>query len=146
MRLKANHAPKKASPLFKGKNCREQKISLDRRFSRMQSQTVEPTGMKFRDRQLQQHYDKTVAGLSSCPAKQLRILTLLDAWHWFQLMEGEDSPKVIESVEKLLSPELRPALQAWYQRFGADMNAGELQFRERLSALAGENFGRVTKL
>jgi hypothetical protein len=108
--------------------------------------SVEPTEMKFRDRQLQQHYDKTVACVSSCPAKQLRILTLLDAWHWFQLMEGENSPKVIESVEKLLSPELRSALQAWYQRFGADMNAGALQFRERLSALAGENFGPVTKL
>jgi hypothetical protein len=64
----------------------------------------------------------------------------------FNLSKAKIHQKVIESVEKLLSPELRPALQAWYQRFGDDMNANALQFRERLSALAGENFGGVTKL
>jgi hypothetical protein len=69
--------------------------------------------MKFRDQQLQQHYDQKIACVSNCPAEQLPVLALLDAWHWFQLIEGEDSPKVIEVLEKLLSLELRPTLRAW---------------------------------
>ena len=104
---------------------------------------VKSNEMKFRDQQLQQHYDKTIACVSSCPAEQLPILALLDAWYWFQHIEGEDSPKVIEALEKLLSPQLRPALRAWYQRFGDNMNNGALRFRERLSELAGERFGSV---
>jgi len=97
--------------------------------------------MKFRDQQLQQHYDKTVACISGCPAEQLPILALLDALHWFQLVEGEQSPRVKELLEKLLSPELRPALRAWYQRSGDNINAGSLKFRELISGLAGEKFG-----
>ena len=99
--------------------------------------------MKFRDQQLQPHFDKTIACVSNCPAEQLPILALLGVWHWFQLIEGEDSPKAIEAIEKLLSPELRPALHAWYQHFGDNMNVGALQFRERISELAGEKFGSV---
>jgi hypothetical protein len=99
--------------------------------------------MKFRDQQLQQHYDKTIVCVSNCPAEQLPILALLDALYWFQLIEGEQSSKVQELLEKLLSPELRPALRAWYQRFGDNINTGALKFREQLSVLAGENFGCV---
>jgi hypothetical protein len=66
--------------------------------------------------------------------------------HQFQLVEGEQSPKVKEWLETLLSPELRPALHAWYQSSGDDINPYALQFRERLSALAGEKFGRQSNL
>jgi Ni,Fe-hydrogenase I small subunit len=99
--------------------------------------------MKFRDQQLQQLYDKTVACISGCPAEQLPILALLDALYWFQLIEGEQSPKVKELLEKLLSPELRPALRTWDQRFGDNINTSTLKFREQLSVLAVENFGCI---
>ena len=79
--------------------------------------------------------------MKGCPAEQLPVLGLLDAWYWFELIEGKESPRVAEAVEHLLSPELRPPLRQWYQRWGTEMNEGAIQFRDRLSELAGERFG-----
>jgi hypothetical protein len=97
--------------------------------------------MTFRDPQLKQHCERAEAVVKGCPAEQLPVLGLLDAWYWFRLTEGEESPRVAEAVEHLLSPELRPALRQWYQRLGADMNENADRFRDRLSELAGEKFG-----
>jgi hypothetical protein len=65
----------------------------------------------------------------------------MDAWHWFRLTEGENSPRAAEAIEHLLSPELRPALRQWYKRWGDEMNENALNFRNHLSELAGEKFG-----
>jgi hypothetical protein len=97
--------------------------------------------MTFRDPQLKQHCERAAAVVKGCPAEQLPVLGLLDAWYWFRLSEGEESPRVAEAVEHLLSPELRPALRQWYLRWGADMNGNANRFRDRLSELAGEKFG-----
>lgn len=67
--------------------------------------------MVFRDPQLQQHFERTVSVLKGCPPDQLPICALLDAWHWFQLTEGNESARAKEAIEHLLSPELR-----WGQR------------------------------
>jgi hypothetical protein len=107
---------------------------------------VKSNEIKFRDQQLQQHYDKTVACASGCSTEQFPILALLDAVYQFQLIEGEQSQKVKELLEKLLSPELRPALRAWYQSSGDNINPYALQFRERLNVSAGEKFGTQSKL
>lgn len=79
--------------------------------------------------------------MTGCPADQLPVLGLMDAWHWFRLTEGENSPRAAEAIEHLLSPELRPALRQWYKRWGDGMNEHALSFRNRLSGLAGERFG-----
>ncbi len=97
--------------------------------------------MTFRDPKLQQHCERAAAVVKGCPPEQLPVLGLLDAWYWFHLTEGEDSPRAAEAIEHLLSPELRPALRQWYQRFGSDMNENAISFRDRLSGLAGERFG-----
>jgi hypothetical protein len=97
--------------------------------------------MTFRDAKLQQHCEKTAAVVTGCPPEQLPVLGLLDAWYWFHLTEGDDSARVAEAIEHLLSAELRPALRQWYQRWGDDMNENALRFRDRLSELAGERFG-----
>jgi len=97
--------------------------------------------MQFSDPQLKQHYDKTIACFTGSQPEQISILALLDAWNWFQLIEGEQSPRVTEALELLLSPELRPDLRAWFKHHGNNMNDSALQFRDRLSALAGEKFG-----
>jgi hypothetical protein len=97
--------------------------------------------MTFRDAKLQQHCERAAAIVSGCPAEQRPVLGLLDAWYWFHLTEGEQSPRVAEAVEHLLSPELRPALRQWYQRCGPDMNENAISVRDRLSKLAGERFG-----
>jgi hypothetical protein len=58
------------------------------------------------------------------------------------MTEGEESPLAAEAIEHLLSTELRPAVRHWYNRQGAGMNENAMRFRERLSGLAGERFGR----
>jgi hypothetical protein len=97
--------------------------------------------MIFRDPKLRQHCERAAAVVTGCPPEQLPVLGLLDAWYWFRSVEGEDSPRVGEAMEHLLSAELRPALRQWYQGFGDAMNPNALAFRDRLSELAGEKFG-----
>jgi len=98
--------------------------------------------MTFRDPKLQQHYDKVMTIRPGCRPEQLPVLALLDAYYWFALVAGNDSPPATEALENLLSPGLRPALRAWYQGGNAEeMNPNALAFREKLSKLAGENFG-----
>ncbi len=97
--------------------------------------------MTFRDAKLQQHCVRAAAVVPGCPPEQLPLLGLMDAWYWFRVTEGEDSPRAAEAIEHLLSEELRPALRQWYQQAGDNMNENAVRFRERLSELAGERFG-----
>ena len=97
--------------------------------------------MTFRDLKLQQHCERVAAVAKDSPPEQLPVLGLLDAWYWFNLVEGDDSPRAAEAIELLLSAELRPALRQWYRDAGDNMNENALQFRARLSKLAGERFG-----
>ena len=79
--------------------------------------------------------------VQGCPIEERPVFALLDAWHWFHLTEGDTSPGATEAIEHLLSAELRPALRQWYHRCGGNMNPAAVEFRERLSGLAGERFG-----
>jgi hypothetical protein len=79
--------------------------------------------------------------MTSLPEEQRLVCALLDAYQWFGLTEGEDSPRVVEAMAHLLSAELRPALRSWYRGCGDDMNPAATEFRQRLSRLAGERFG-----
>ncbi len=97
--------------------------------------------MTFRDPKLQQHCERTAAVVRGRPPDQLLVLGLMDASYWFEIIEGQDSPRAAEAVEHLLSSELRPALRQWYQDLGDNMNEHALRFRDRLSQLAGERFG-----
>ena len=97
--------------------------------------------MIYPDPKLQQHVERTIALMTSLPDEQRPVCGLLDAHQFFGLTEGEDSPRVAEAVEHLLSAELRPALRSWYRRCGDEMNPAATEFRERLSKLAGERFG-----
>lgn len=97
--------------------------------------------MTFRDPLLQQQYERTLSVLQGFPLDQRPICALLDAWHWFHLTEGDASLRASEAIEHLLSAELRPALRSWYHRHGSGMNPAAVEFRDRLSSLAGERFG-----
>jgi hypothetical protein len=65
----------------------------------------------------------------------------MDGYQYFSIVEGIESPEAREAVQLLLSSELRLALRRWYQRCGNGMNPAALEFRDRLSDLAGERFG-----
>jgi hypothetical protein len=98
--------------------------------------------LKFKDEQLQNHFERTMAlPVGNLPDEQRPIFALMEACDFFRLAEGQQSPKILEAIEHLLSPELRPGLRNWYQRFGDQINPAATGFRDRLSTLAGEKFG-----
>ena len=96
--------------------------------------------MTFRDRILQQHCERISHIATDYSSTQLLVIGLLDACRFFQINEGDSSPRAAEALEHLLSPELRPDLRQWYRESGEDMNPNALAFRDRLSELAGEKF------
>ena len=97
--------------------------------------------MTFRYTELQKRFERGVSLVQGQPPDQIPICALMDAWYWFRVTEGEDSPRAVEAIEHLLSQELRPALRSWYSRAGHEMNPAAIEFRDRLSEMAGERFG-----
>jgi hypothetical protein len=98
--------------------------------------------MTFRDPKLEDVYRRNFdAAKSVVDVSQRQIIGLLAAYDLLRRMEGEQSSKVTEARELLLSSEMRPALREWYRRFGNEMNPAAIKLREYLSQLAGEKFG-----
>ena len=79
--------------------------------------------------------------IAGCPLEEHPVCALLDAWHWFKMVDGENCPQAIEAIERLLSAEMRLALRSWYRRYGEDMNPAAIEFRHRIGEMAGEKFG-----
>lgn len=100
--------------------------------------------MTFKDKQLEQHFERTMSlHAGNLPTEERPVFALMAAYGWFRRIDGEQSSRVTEVIELLLLPELRPALRSWYEKFGENsMNPMALEFRERLSKLAGETFGQ----
>jgi hypothetical protein len=97
--------------------------------------------MKFRDKEVEQIYQKNFQCLQDSDEQQRQIGSLMAAFGWFRRAEGEQSLRTQETKELLLSKEMRPALRHWYQHFGDNMNPAAMEFREHLSELAEERFG-----
>ena len=102
--------------------------------------------MTFTDGQLQKCYDRNFAEAndSSEPLRQVRAL--IGVYDWFQMLEGQHSPRVHEVVDHLLLPELRPGLREWYQRPGAEMDSATVEFRTQLNRLAGEQLEKPAEV
>jgi hypothetical protein len=97
--------------------------------------------MDVNDPELRSRLERTFLLIPDEPEDEKMVIGLMDAYDWFRLAEGEGSPRVREAIEHLLSPELRPALRGWYRKWGNGMNPAAIEFRERLSKMAGEEFG-----
>ena len=99
--------------------------------------------MIFADTQLQACFELylTEAGDGS---DELREVSALLATHdWFRMLEGSRSSRVQETIDRLLSPALRPGLHQWYRRPGANPGAAATEFRDQLSQLAGERLEKA---
>ena len=94
--------------------------------------------MKFKHTELQKHVDRAASLITGLPDDERPVFGLMDAWYWFRVTQGEESPI---AVELLLSTDRRPALRNWYRRCGESMNPAAIEFRDFLSRLAGERFG-----
>ena len=97
--------------------------------------------MTINNSQLKSHVERAVELMTNLPEDLRPICGLLDGCQYFSAVKGAESSEAREAVQLLLSSELRLALRRWYQRRGNDINPAALEFRYRLSDLAGERFG-----
>jgi hypothetical protein len=94
--------------------------------------------MNFTDAQLQACYERNFAASAEVAEEVREVRALIAAHDVFLMMEGPHSSRVHEAIDRLLRPGLRFRLHRWYQRAGADLDPAAIEFRDRLSHLAGE--------
>ena len=102
--------------------------------------------MNFEDQQVRECYERNLSERAGCTDAGPEVSALIAAHDFFQMMEGPHSMRVHETMDLLLSLELRPRLREWYRRSNADLNATELAFRGQLNDLAGEKLEREESL
>jgi hypothetical protein len=99
--------------------------------------------MNFADTQLQACFELYLAEARGVSDELREVSALLATHDWFRMLEGSHSSRVQETIERLLSPALRPGLHRWYRRPGANLGATATAFRDQLSQLAGEQLERA---
>jgi hypothetical protein len=94
--------------------------------------------VNFTDTQLQACFERNLAGTEA--TDELRqVRALMATYDWFRVLEGPHTQRVHDTIDLLLSRELRPSLHQWYGRPGACLEGAEaIAARDHLSFLAGE--------
>ena len=94
--------------------------------------------MNFEDSQLRECYERNLSEMVGCSEGERQVTAMIAAHDFFQMLEGPHSARVHQTIDRLLSPELRPGLRDWYRRSKGDLSAAALAFREQLNSLADE--------
>lgn len=94
--------------------------------------------MNFGDAQLQKCYEGQLVAAGETSDELRQVCALIATRELFMAFEGAHSVRVHETLERLLSAKMRPALRRWYRRPGAGTDCATLEFRDQLSRLAGE--------
>ena len=102
--------------------------------------------MNFTDTQLQACFELNLEEARGVSVELREVGALLATHDWFRMLEGSHSLRVQETIERLLSPALRPGLHRWYRRPGANLGAAATEFRDQLSRLAGERLEKTEGL
>lgn len=100
----------------------------------------------FTDPQVQRCFERSLAEADGSSDEQRQVAALLVTHDWFQMLEGSHSHRVHETIDRLLAPRLRAELHVWCQRTEVELDATQVEFRSRLSQLAGETFPGSTNL
>ena len=75
--------------------------------------------------------------MSTLPEDLRNVCALMDAYGWFKLVEGTESPKVHQVMCQLTSLELRGPLKRWYLQFSS-INPSAEELRKVLEQSIGE--------
>jgi len=102
--------------------------------------------MNLEDHQLRECYERNLSEMAGCTDAVREVNALIATHDFLEMVEGPHSSRVHETMDALLSPDLRPGLRDWYRRSNADLNAGQLAFRDQLNVLAGEKLEREENL
>jgi len=92
----------------------------------------------FTDTQLQACFERNLANTDA--TDELRqVRALMATYDWFRVLEGPHAQRVHDTIDLLLSRELRPSLHRWYGQPGTFVQSAEaIATRDHLSHLAGE--------
>jgi hypothetical protein len=105
------------------------------------------TDVTFTDTQLQACFELKLIDQAADLPDELREVGALMATHdWFRMLEGFHSARVHETTERLLSPGLRPGLRRWYRHPAINLGTAAIEFRDRLSRVAGERLEQAEDL
>ena len=99
--------------------------------------------MNFSDLQLEECYARNFTLVAGFSDEMRQVCALIAVHDLFEMLEGPQSARVHETMDHLLSPKLRPGLRDWYRRCGTELNPAAIDFRERLSQLAGEHLEKI---
>lgn len=102
--------------------------------------------MKFKDPQLQRCHERNVAGTDNDSTDLHEVHALIDTHDSLVKLEGIHSLRVHETIDRLLSAKLRPALRRWYGPTAVEMNSTAIEFRNQLSRLTGEKLENIAKM
>ena len=91
--------------------------------------------MNFHDALLQKCYSVNLVEAGTDDLCQVRALVA--TYDQFRMLEGRHSAHVHETLEVLLSGELRPALRSWYQRRDSGTDPAAMEIRDELNELTG---------
>lgn len=94
--------------------------------------------MTFQDMLLQKCYDAHLGKVGNSLGDLGPVYALIAAHNWFAMLEGNHSARVHETIDCLVSAQMRPALRRWYGRSGLEMDPIAIEFRNHLSRLTGE--------
>ncbi len=99
--------------------------------------------MNFSDRQLTECYARNFTTVAGFSLEMRQVCALIAVHDFFAMLEGPHSARVHETMDHLLSPQLRSGLRDWYRRCGTELNSVAIDFRDQLSRLAGEHLENV---
>ena len=102
--------------------------------------------MTFHDTQLQKCYDAHLGKVGTALGDLGPVYALIATYNWFAMLEGTHSAKVHETIDCLLSEQMRPALRRWYGRSAIEMDSIAIEFRNQLSRLAGERLDSTPEI
>ncbi len=95
--------------------------------------------MNFSDPQLQECYARNFTLVAGFSDEVRQVCALIAVHDVFAMLEGTHSARVHETIDHLLTPELRSGLRDWYRHCGTELNPAAIDFRNLLSRLAGEH-------
>jgi len=102
--------------------------------------------MKFKDPQLQRRHEPNVAGTDNDSAELHEVHALIDTHDSFVKLEGIHAARVHETIDRLLSSKLRPALRRWYGGTAVERNSSAIEFRNQLSRSTGEKLENIANM
>ena len=99
--------------------------------------------MNFSDLQLEECYTRNLTPVAGFSDEERQVCALIAVHDLFEMLEGPHSARVHETMDHLLSPQLRSGLRDWYRRCGTELNLVAIDFRDQLSRLAGEHLENI---